>query len=230
MRVCVLASKSFIGSNILRKNPTWTGVTRNEVNLLNSKEVENFFDKNEFDWVINCAAVGGSRLKEDDANVLSDNIVMFENITKFFKGKTIHFSSGAALRGDPPRDPYGFSKYIIDQRIKKDLNNAYILRIWGCYGPGEKDTRFSAICKNNGHVEIEKDRYFDFIDVDDVVRMVELYVTSRIDDKEFNLVYPKKYLLSEWAEFFGATYTIKDKTTLDDNYIHGVSMVHESNN
>jgi hypothetical protein len=37
---------------------------------------------------------------------------MFENVSRVFKGKLIYFSSGAALRGDPPTDPYGLSKWI----------------------------------------------------------------------------------------------------------------------
>ena len=135
---------------------------------------------------------------------------MFENVVRVFKGKLIYFSSGAALRGSPPIDPYGLSKWMVEKRIDT-IPNTHSLRIWGCYGPGELPTRFSAVCKRDGHVNIDQDRYFDFIDVEDVKRIVREYVYSKwLMPKCCNLVYPKKMLLSEWAKFFGATFEINN--------------------
>ena len=142
---------------------------------------------------------------------------MFENVSRFFHGKIIYFSSGAALRGNPPSDPYGLSKWIIDKRILQ-LENVYSLRIWGCYGPGELSTRFSAICKDKGHVVIDKDRYFDFVDVNDVVKVVYEYTIGHRTSKVCNLVYRERLKLSEWAKKFGATYDILDKTELGESY------------
>ena len=143
---------------------------------------------------------------------------MFENVTRVFKGRLIYFSSGAALRGDPPRDPYGLSKWIIDKRIQT-IDNAYSLRIWGCYGPGELPSRFSAVCKEKGHVLIEKDRYFDFVDIEYVRKIVFDYVHGYLTDKEYNIAHPEKFLLSQWAEKFGATWEIKDVSGLGKSYI-----------
>jgi hypothetical protein len=50
---------------------------------------------------------------------------MFENVVRVFRGKLLYFSSGAALRGNPPVDPYGLSKWIIDQRIET-IPNAHV--------------------------------------------------------------------------------------------------------
>jgi nucleoside-diphosphate-sugar epimerase len=143
---------------------------------------------------------------------------MFENVARVFKGKLLYFSSGAALAGEPPTDPYGLSKWIIDRRIET-IPQAHSLRIWGCYGPGELPTRFSAVCKREGHVVIDRDRYFDFIDVEDVRKIVGEYVRGERVDKDYNLVYPDKLLLSQWAERFGATWEIKDPSSLRGSYI-----------
>ena len=144
---------------------------------------------------------------------------MFENVVVAFKGKILYFSSGAALRGNPPSDPYGMSKWLIDRRIET-LPNAYSLRIWGCYGPGEPSTRFSAVCKKEGHVVINQDKYFDFIDVEDVRKIVQEYVSCKWEmPKVCNLVYPEKLLLSQWAEKFGATWEIEDTSELGESYI-----------
>jgi nucleoside-diphosphate-sugar epimerase len=216
MKVCVLGSNGFVGSNLL-KDTNWIGVTRCELDLTDQHAVEKHFNEHKYDVVIHCAVVGGSRLKPDDGDVAYKNILMFENVVRVFKGKLIYFSSGAALRGNPPMDPYGLSKWIIDKRIET-IPNAYSLRIWGCYGPGELPSRFSAVCKREGHVVIDQDRYFDFIDIEDVRKIVKEYVNGNKIKKECNLVYPEKLLLSQWAEKFGASWEIKDKSELGEPY------------
>jgi nucleoside-diphosphate-sugar epimerase len=218
MRVCVLGAGGFVGKNLIR-DTDWVGLTRQDLDLTNQLEVEEYFKTHEYDAVIHCAVVGGSRLKPDDAEVLYKNLLMFENVARVFNGKLIYFSSGAALRGDPPTDPYGLSKWLIDKRIDT-IPNAYSLRIWGCYGPGELPTRFSAVCKREGHVIIDRDRYFDFINIEDVKDIVKQYVFSkRLMPKYCDLVYPEKKLLSQWAGMFGASWEITDISGLGESYI-----------
>tara|TARA_R100000908_G_C3754550_1_gene148844 strand:- start:3687 stop:4397 length:711 start_codon:yes stop_codon:yes gene_type:complete len=216
MKIGVIGCNGFIGRNILEKYK-WIPITREDVNLLDKKSVEKYFDRYFFSVIIHCAVTGGSRLHEDTSDVLRDNILMFENVANIFSGKLIYFSSGAALRGNPPSEPYGLSKWIIDKRILQ-LENVHSLRIWGCYGPGELSTRFSAICKDKGHVVIDKDRYFDFVDVNDVMKVVYEYTIGHRTAKVCNLVYRERLKLSDWAKFFGATYDIIDKTELGESY------------
>jgi nucleoside-diphosphate-sugar epimerase len=215
-KVCVLGATGFVGKNIVR-GTEWVGVTRHDLDLTDQCAVEEYFKTNKYDVVIHCAVIGGSRLFTDDGWVTHKNILMFENVTRIFKGQLIYFSSGAALRGSPPTDPYGLSKWIIDRRIET-IPNAHSLRIWGCYGPGELPTRFSAVCKREGHVVIDQDRYFDFIDIEDVVKVVHDFVSGKLNEKEYDLVYPETLLLSEWAERFGATWEVKDASTLGEPY------------
>lgn len=215
-RVCVLGAGGFVGKNLLR-DTDWIGVTRQELDLTDQIAVEEYFTTHTYDVVIHCAVIGGSRLESDDGNVTHKNILMFENVARVFKGILLYFSSGAALRGNPPIDPYGLSKWIIDRRIDT-IDNAHSLRIWGCYGPGELPTRFSAVCKRAGHVVIDRDRYFDFIDIEDVKKIVAEYVLGQRSEKVCNLVYPEKMLLSQWAGRFGATHEITNQEELGDSY------------
>lgn len=221
MKVCVLGAGGFIGKNLI-EGTNWVGISRDNLDLLDQKAVDDFFNNNKFDTVIHCAVTGGSRLCVDSGEVTHKNILMFENVARHLGvafEKLLYFSSGAALRGNPPVDPYGMSKWIIDQRIKH-LPGAHSLRIWGCYGPGELSTRFSAVCRREGHVVIHRDRYFDFIDIKDVKDVVQQYLEGSRVDKEYNLVYPEKLLLSQWAERFGATYEIEDTSCLCESYTH----------
>jgi nucleoside-diphosphate-sugar epimerase len=215
-RVCVLGSGGFVGKNLLR-DTNWVGVSRQQLDLTDQRAVEEYFKTHDYDVVIHCAVMGGSRLRPDDGEVTHKNLLMFENVARVFKGKLIYFSSGAALRGDPPTDPYGLSKWLIDRRIET-IPDAYSLRIWGCFGPGELPTRFSAVCKREGHVVIDQDKYFDFIDIEDVRKIVWEYAKGERFEKVYDLVYPEKFLLSQWAEKFGATYEIKNPG-LGESYI-----------
>ena len=217
MKVCVLCAGGFVGKNLIR-DTDWVGVTHQELDLIDQEAVENYFDIHEYDVVIHCAVIGGSRLRPDNGEVFYKNLLMFESVVRAFKGKILYFSSGAALQGDPPTDPYGLSKWLIEKRIET-LPNTHILRIWGCYGPGELPTRFSAVCKREGHVIIDQDKYFDFIDVEDIRKIVQEYVSCKWKmPKMCNLVYPEKLLLSQWAEKFGATWEVKDTSTLGESY------------
>ena len=108
------------------------------------------------------------------------------------------------------------SKWIIDKRIET-LLNVYSLCIWGCYGVGELETRFSAICKNKGHIVIPQDKYFDFVDIEEVKRIVVQYCYAS-GAKFYNLIDSENKLkLSEWATKFGATFTI-EKEGIGDSY------------
>ena len=222
MRVCVLGAHGFLGRYFLSKHPEWSAVTRDDVDLVNQKDTERFFKENQYDVVIHCAVKGGSMLVPEDGNVTHDNILMFENVSRVFNGKLLYFSSGAGTRGNPPTDPYGLSKWIIDKRIEH-IDNAYTLRIFGCYGSGEpyphNRDRFKTICKQKGHIIIDKDKYFDFVDIEDVRKVVCEYIDGKRMDKVCDLVYKDKKLLSHWAIEFGATYEITDTSELGEPYI-----------
>jgi len=218
MSVLVIGSKGFIGSNLVKDY--YTGLTREEVDCTDQKQVDEYFRTHTYETVVHCAVVGGSRLHPDGPEVCTKNILMFENVARHLGtafSKLIYFSSGAALLGNPPTDPYGLSKWLIDKRIEH-MDNAYSLRVWGCYGPGELETRFSAVCKKDKHVTIIKDRYFDFVSIEEVKEVVHRYVTGEKNDKFHNFSSPIARKLSDWAEFFGATYTIEDTSELGESY------------
>jgi len=216
MRVCILGSNGFIGGTLLRVHPEWTGVSRQQLDLTVQKDVDRYFETASFDVVVHCAVTGGSRLEDDTGDVCHKNLLMFENVVRHLDKfeKLVYFSSGASKRGDPPTDPYGLSKWLIDKRIQH-LPNAYSLCIWGCYGPGELPTRFSAACKK-GHVVIPQDRYFDFVSSEEVAETVERYCIEG-GEKFCSLAPTEKLKLSEWATRFGATFTI-EREGLGESY------------
>jgi len=211
MRVCILGAGGFIGRNLARSFPNNVALTRKELDLLDTKAVNKYFSEHDYDVVIHCAVMGGSRLREDDYSILDKNLRMFFNVMNATRCKVYYFSSGAALRNfpNPPSDPYGFSKYVIEQYKCPRLQ---ILRIWGCFGPDEPSTRFLATGKREGHVTIPVDQEFDFIHVNDVARVMEYLMDKPNVGYPLNMVYPgKKRLLSEIAQMSGFSVTVYGK-------------------
>jgi nucleoside-diphosphate-sugar epimerase len=211
MSICILGAGGFIGRNLARSFPGSVALTRKELNLLDAEAVTSYFSKHNYEVVIHCAVMGGSRLREDDHSVLYQNIRMFFNVMNATRCKVYYFSSGAALRNfpNPPNDPYGFSKYTIEQYKSHRLQ---ILRIWGCFGPDEPSTRFLATAKRDGHVTVHMDQEFDFIHVNDVARVIEYLIDRPVFGYPLNMVYPgKKYRLSEIAEMAGVSVTVYGK-------------------
>ena len=211
MSICILGSGGFIGRNLARLFPGSVALTRTDLNLLDSEAVTRYFSKNNYEVVIHCAVMGGSRLREDDHSVLDQNLRMFFNVMDATRCKVYYFSSGAALRNfpNPPNDPYGFSKYVIEQYKCSRLQ---ILRNRGCFGDDEPSTRFLATGKRDGHITITADQEFDFFHVHDVARVVEYLMDKPNIGYPLNMVYPgNKRLLSEIAQMAGFSVTVYGK-------------------
>lgn len=208
---CIIGSNSFIGRHIATEFPHAQKVTREQLDLLDSEACKKYFENKNFDLIIHCAAVGGSRLKNDDDSVYNDNIHIFHNVYNNANFKhMIWFSSGAADCADTP---YGRAKHDIEYVVRLD-NRIHTLKIWGCFGPGEPSTRLLATAKREGVVSIPQDRLFDFVHVCDVVETVQKIVDSdfKLQPKFIHMVYHgKPLLLSEVVACAGFTYKIIDE-------------------
>jgi len=207
MRVCILGSGGFIGGHIARAFPGSCAPTRKDLDLTDEQAVITYFSNNEFDVIFHCAVLGGSRLEKDDWSVLQKNISMFFNVFNATKDARIYyFSSGAALKKKD--EPYGMSKWIIEQIKSPRL---HILRVWGCFGPGELPTRFLSTAKRDGHVTIQNDIEFDFIHIYDLIEFVKTFPKN---DHVIDMVYPgPKLRLSEIAALAGIPCTVMGSYT-----------------
>lgn len=212
MNILITGGNGFIARNIHRALKDKHNIyltNRQTLDVLDINQVEKFFNDNQVDIVIHTAVSGGSRTKEDDVHSLINNLLMFDNLAqnKHKFGSLIHFGSGAefdrntdiccAKEDDEscPVDYYGLSKKIIKRQIDK-IENFYNLRIFGCFGVDEADTRFikSAVrsVKEGKPIEVHQNRYMDFIYIEDLCKVVELYVekiNKKSLPKDMNLCY-----------------------------------------
>jgi GDP-L-fucose synthase len=206
MRILITGGNGYIAKSIT--NSLWEkhhilSPGREELDLLDSKSVDTFFEGKYFDVVIHTATVGGSRLKEEDETVSFYNLIMFYNLIRKKQqfNKLISFGSGAEF--NTAYTPYGFSKKIINKLIHKH-DNFYNLRIYAVFDEKEKDTRFikSNIqrCIDNKPMVIHQDKLMDFIYMPDLISIVKYYITHMDLSKEVDCIYDDTVSLSNIAK------------------------------
>lgn len=206
----LLGSSGYVGKNLLeglRRKYTVYHPIHNELDLLDSKAVEAYFASHLIDVVIHCGVVGGSRKEEYSENAFLINTRMFQNVIrnkKFFK-KMIFLGSGAEYDKSRslvkvkeeefdilvPEDEYGFHKYVCSKFIEQ-VDYVVNLRIFGMFGKYEDySLRFisNAICRNllGLPIEMSQDVYFDYLYIDDFIRIVDHFINNEQKYKFYNI-------------------------------------------
>src|SRR3989339_767975 len=213
--IFLTGSNGYIGRNLveqLHKKYYLLTPSHKELDLLDEKAVDKFFNKNKVDVVINCAVIGGSRKEEHVNSSLSGNLRIFFNILKNkhkFK-KMIHLGSGAEYdKSNPivkvketslgktiPQDEYGFFKYICSKYIEKE-KNIVCVRIFGLFGKYE-DYRYrfisNAIVNNLKELPITMNQnvFFDYLHIDDFVKIIDYFICHKTKYKFYNMGTGKK--------------------------------------
>lgn len=199
-KIVIVGATGFVGKSL---ETAWResgskvySLSRQELDLLDSQSVEDLFLSLDFDVVIHCAAVGGSRLTGYDAerpDVVEHNLRLFFNVARCLRSRQrlIYLGSGAEYDRrhyipkmsesfydrHVPADAYGFAKYTISQYIARH-DNMLCLRIFGLYGPYE-DYRYkfisNAIVKAmlGMPIKIMQNVVFDYLYIKDFVCLIE---------------------------------------------------------
>jgi len=209
MQILLTGSGGFIGSNLkryLQEKYNLLTPRSYELDLTDKNAVEKYFLDNKIDFIIHCGSVGGARGVKDDENTIKTNVAMVENLINYKQeeAKIILFGSGAMYGKSRrlhkvkeseigefiPEDLYGLSKLKISDIVKK-RNDILMLNIFGCYGYGEKESRFPtyAIKQNLKHepIEINNDVIFDYLFVDDMSKIIEYFIVNENYDKIINI-------------------------------------------
>jgi GDP-L-fucose synthase len=211
-----------IKNNLFSNEYDIVNLSRQDLNVLNFSEIEQYLKNNTFDILVHTAILGGRRTKEETGEVTHLNLLMLENLLRFshkFK-MIINFDSAAIYDRNTdilnrkeqhlftiPTDYYGFSKYMIYNRSLQ-YTNMYNFRIFNIFHPNEEPNRFIKSCfqskKNNTKITIFEDKYFDFVYEDDFIRIIKHYFDNMNHpeklEKTINICYEQKYKLSEIAE------------------------------
>ena len=203
MKILVTGSGGYLGSsisNFYKNKYDVVSINRKELNLLETNEVFNFLKKNRFDIVIHCAIEGGSRLIKDSPTIYDNNLKMFYNLyeSKSFYKKLITFGSGAETYS--PDSYYGMSKKHISEIIKKE-DNFINLRLFGVFDENELNRRFikSNIINylDKKSLIIHKDKFMDFIYMQDLLKIINLFILGKNSINEIDCVYKDKVKLTD---------------------------------
>ena len=216
--------RSFINCSLLSNSYNITYINRELLDLCDTAATNNFFINTSFDVVIHTAASGGNRLEAESGSILDNNLLMYYNLlnNRQHFNKFIYFGSGAEFFNPPTM--YSLSKQVIYNSIL-DKNNFYNIRIYGVFNEDELDRRFikKAIInkKNNRSIVINKDTLMDFIYMEDLLKLLDYYITNNDMPKSIDCTYKETYKLTEIADFInslGSKVDVTVKQTGLDTY------------
>jgi GDP-L-fucose synthase len=214
-KIAILGGNGFLGNCFAQKLPEKyfeiLPVTRKDVDLRSYLDVKNWCEKNKPDYIINCATAGNKKsFNYYDEEEFQNNLDIFLNVINYGRyKKIINIGSGAEFdltcnidrveEGDIfyryPKDSYGYSKNKIS-RISVELDNAYILRVFGCFDHTEPNFRLFA--KHlNGDLKSIDDREFDYISADDLTKILLEVIFNDNIPRDINCVYREKLYLSD---------------------------------
>lgn len=209
MKILITGAKGFIGKNLteyLKDKHELLIPPHEELELLDELAVRDYFEKNQPEVVIHCANVGATRRTDNLPQIVGNNLRMFLNLArleKHFK-KMIFFGSGAEfdkrkalvkvnedfVSTTLPESDYGFSKFLCSHFIKEH-EKIINLRIFGVYGRyDDYENRFisNAICRAvlGLPIVVFQDQQMSFIFADDLVKIVEHFLTSKPKEKFYH--------------------------------------------
>ena len=223
-KILITGGNGFIGRNLkeyLAAEYDIVAPSHMELELCDEKEVKEYLLLHKFDVVIHCANTNNTRKKDTaDYEILDKNLRMFFNLKRCSDlfGKMYYFGSGAEydmgnyiplmkeeyFGNFVPKDPYGFSKYIMSSSIN-DADNIFDLRLFGVYGKYEEWERrfisnniYFSLC--NQPVSVNQNRMFDFLYIDDLGKIMKWFIENTPSFKHYNVCTGVPISLLEIAE------------------------------
>tara|TARA_R110000824_G_scaffold391519_2_gene589353 strand:- start:5673 stop:6572 length:900 start_codon:yes stop_codon:yes gene_type:complete len=195
---------------------------RKQLDLLDHSEVYDFIKSNKFDVVIHTANYDAVPEFTDKktSEVLDNNLRMFFNLArcKDYFGKMLYFGSGAEagrekwthkmteayVESKVPSSQYAYSKHVMNSYAKVS-GNIYNLRLFGVFGKFD-DWRYrfisNACCKAalGLPVVIKKDIMFDYLFIDDLIKIVKWFITNDPKQNSYNICSSSVYSYNQFAK------------------------------
>jgi UDP-glucose 4-epimerase len=212
LRILITGGKGFIASHLANNLSSEFKIFspgRDELDLLDSDAVYTYLENNNFDVIIHAATYDAvpPHSQKDPSKILEYNLRMFFNLVrcKIFYSKFIYFGSGAEYSRENwipnmpesyfdtyvPSEQYSFSKYLMTKYTLYN-HNIYNLRLFCVFGKGEdhKVRIISSIYHDilhNDKIIIRQNRKYDFIYIDDLIKVVRWFIYNSPQHNVFNV-------------------------------------------
>ena len=205
---------------------------RSRLDFTNSASVDHFFATHSVDIVIHTALVGRNNINGVDYEQARQNLEMFNNIwrnrhkfnqlinlgtgNEFDTTTNVNLANEDTLFDKLPIASYAYAKNII-ARIIRSTPNFTNLRLFGIFHHTENPIRFfKRLTVNQDQFHIFQDQYFDFFNLEDLPTVIDAIINNNCINNDLNIVYPKKYLLSEYAHQLANTKRIDQSRIVID--------------
>ena len=227
--ILLTGSGGFIGKHLVKHLNDYNLFTPRswELNLLDADATEKYIKENNIDFIIHSASYG-VRISPDATldEVAKPNIEMFKNLAKN-NLPMITIGSGAEYdKSNPlvnikeeefgksiPKDPYGYSKYMISKDIEK-RENILNLRLFGIYGDGEDPSRVTSCIVNakikNEPVILNQNVRFHFIWIEDFCKIIKHFIEHPTKEKFLNVAPTESIEIIDLAKLAGVEVIVKN--------------------
>lgn len=228
--ILLTGSGGFIGSHLKKYLSGYNLYTPRsyELNLLDGSDVEKYLSDNNIEFIIHCASCG-VRITPDATleDVAKPNLEMFNNLAasnipmitigsgaEYDKSKPLINVKEEDFGKSIPKDPYGYSKYLISKEIEK-RDNILNLRLFGIYGEGEDVSRVTSCIVNskikNEPVVLNQNVRFNFIWIEDFCKIVKFFVENHTQEKFINIAPTESIEIIELAKILDEDYIVKNE-------------------
>lgn len=158
-----------IGRSIVGQCELMLTPTHSELDLLNFDDTRKYLKHTKPELIIHCAS-------NDDEICLEDNLRMFINLADSVIPMVI-FSTGREVEDRPGKTgQYILSKYIAKEFAMHKYDHISVVRLWGCFGKYEKDTRFFADniarIKRDEPIVVKTNKLFSYVYVNDLIKIL----------------------------------------------------------
>ena len=190
------------------------------MNLLNGQDVRKYIVDHNIDIVIHAANPNPVKNQMDKPETMfEESIRIFMNLfhaqdcyemmytlgsgAEYDKSKDLHLVDETDVGRTIPGDSYGFAKYVMNKIIESNDKQCN-LRIFACYGPTDHPSKFIThainCCQRGDDITIRQNCYFDYMHVNDLARILELFIYNKPKYRAYNVCTANRVTLEEIAK------------------------------
>ena len=225
MNILITGTSGFLSKEFIDYFSRYNIITCDRFKLLNPNYLATTVKENNVKIILHTSWAGvGSGTNED----LKFNLKVQHNLESCSNlvDKIFIFGSGAEFFSEV--NNYVLGKKYVNQSSKK-YTNIINLRLFGCFGKHENDSRFIknsvSRIKKHSPVIINQDKRMDFFFVEDLCRVIEYCIRNKECPNLIDCVYEEKKTLTDIAAFLNDLFGLDPRNIQLESYNEGEQYI-----